>query len=136
MADAPTLGSSSGDLSLFRVLIQAVSKLTQLQRIGNTLPFGSVLAVTLGTSSAQIIGPDPNRTGIIFHNASLTIPILVAPITDANGNALAPTFASPQGGFIIYPADYLPLSGNVQIAFNGAAQSSSGVPLTILTSSF
>src|SRR5271166_637698 len=76
-----------------------LGKLAQLQRIGNTLPVGAVLGTTVGTASQQVIGADANRTGITFHNAGTSVPVLFAPAADANGNALAPTFATPAGGF-------------------------------------
>lgn len=113
-----------------------LAKLAQLQRIGNTLPVGAVLGTTIGTVSQQVIGADPNRTGIVFHNAGTSVPLLFAPATDANGAALAPTFSSPQGGFVVLPLDYLPLSGNVQSPWNGAAQSGTTNAASMVTSSF
>src|ERR1043166_987906 len=113
-----------------------LGKLAQLQRIVNTLPLGAVLSTTVGTTNAQVIAADSTRTGIVFHNAGTPVPLLVAPSTDANGTALSPTFSSPQGGLVILPLDYLPLSGNVQTAWTAAAQTATANPLTIITSNY
>lgn len=113
-----------------------LGKLANLQRIGNTLPVGQVLGTTVGTTNIQVIAADTTRTGIVFHNAGTSVSVLVAPSTDANGKAIAPTFTAPQGGLVILPLDYLPLSGNVQSVWTGSAQSGASNALTIITSSF
>jgi len=142
MSNVDQGGGPAGDtgsgtfIAVLRALLTNVSKLVQLQRIVNTLPYGGVLAVNnVGTAFAQVIPADQSRTALVFHNPSLTTSVMVAPMVDKNGAALAPTFAAPAGGMLILPTDYLPISGNCQAAHGAVAQIASS-PLTIITSTF
>jgi hypothetical protein len=96
----------------------------------NAFVLGPVTAINnLGTTSVQVIAADTTRTSIVFHNPMSATTVLVC---------LAPTvatFSAPGGSFVVLPQDYLPLTGNVQSAWNGVAQAGSTCSLTIASSS-
>ncbi len=117
-----------------RLLLAAVNGLTQVLKIGfaSTLPVSAPLAINnLGTSSIQVIGANPARTSLLFHNPNDSVSIIVCPATNASGAALAASFATRGGGFLILPQDYLPFSGNCQTAWNAIAASGGTNGLTI-----
>ncbi len=77
---------------------------------------GSVLAVTAITTAAKsALAANSTRKRIIFHNpntdSGLNNNLMVYPTKDMNGAALAPTFAAPGGGFVIFPGASLEVSG-------------------------
>jgi hypothetical protein len=88
-------------------------------------PIGIAIA-NLGTGSTQVIGPDPTRAGIVFHNPGTQI-IRVAP---ANL-----TLVPGSGGILIYPQEEEALFSDAAMALNCAwnavADSDSNNPLTI-----
>jgi hypothetical protein len=90
------------------------------------IPVESVIGTgTLTTTSIQVLAAGTGRSALVFHNPSTntTTFILVAPATDTNGNAISATFASPGGGFLIPPQQYISISGSVcALAWNGVAQ--------------
>jgi hypothetical protein len=96
----------------------------------NAFVLGPVTAINnLGTTSMQVIAADTTRTSIVFHNPMSATTVLVC---------LAPTVATftlPGGNWIVLPQDYLPLTGNVQGAWNAVAQAGNACSLTITSSS-
>lgn len=77
---------------------------------------GSVLAVTAITTAAKAaLSANSTRQKIVFHNpntdGTLNNNLLVYPVKDMNGAALAPTFAAPGGGFVIFPGASLEIAG-------------------------
>lgn len=87
---------------------------------------------TLTTTSVQVIAADSTRNALLFHNPGDSISLLVAPATDSSGNAISLSLAARQGGYIVSPHDFVPLTGNnCQLAWNGISLSGSSNPLTI-----
>jgi hypothetical protein len=99
---------------------------------GNSLGVNNIGSV----SNVQVIPQDQARKSITFHNPNVggNINILVSQTVDANGNALAPTFASPGGGYVIFPGGTYTFTGDIQGAWQAIAQSSSNQGLTISSS--
>jgi hypothetical protein len=94
---------------------------------------GKTTAVNnVSTVNAQVIGPNPNRVRITFHNPGL-VDILVAMVRDVNGAVLAPTFTSRGGSFLIFAnGGEKAFDGECQLAFNAVAASGAANPLTIV----
>ena len=96
---------------------------------GSTLGFNTVSSI-----GAQVIGFDQTRRTIVFGNPSATNTIIVYQTTDANGNALAPSNASPGGGWPILPSAMLTFTGDVQGAWGAFASSGSTNGISIMSS--
>jgi hypothetical protein len=80
----------------------------------------------LGTSSQQVVGPDPTRAGIVFHNpGTQIIRVMPANVTPVSGS----------GGILIYPQEEEALFSDAAMALNAAwnavADSGANNPLTI-----
>ncbi len=90
----------------------------------------------IGTGGGQVIAADPQRKIITFHNPNYVsnIILMIYQMLDVNGNALAPTFASPGGGWVIVPAAYLSFTGDCQGAWGAVSQSAANNGLTIISS--
>jgi hypothetical protein len=93
---------------------------------------GRVTPVTLGTGTAPIIGINPGRQSIVFHNPG-TVTVYVAPMLNASGNPFLPTLLNPSGCFQIVAGGTLVLSGEIQCAWQGFCASGAN-PFTIMES--
>ncbi len=116
-----------------RLLIVAVNSLPQVLKIGfaNTFPINIPVSVNnLGTSSIQVIGADPTRSALTFHNPG-SATIIVCPSVNSVGSAMTASFTTRGGGFIIGPGETLPFSGICQTAWNAIANSGAANGLTI-----
>jgi hypothetical protein len=92
-----------------------------LNRLNYQIP---VSAATLGFNSlssvgAQVIGYDGQRVKIIFSNPNNSSTVYVYQTQDANGNALAPSLASPGGAWPVLPGAVAEFSGDVQGNWGG-----------------
>ena len=96
---------------------------------------GKTTAVNnLGAANQQVIAQNVNRVQITFHNPG-TVDVLVAMARDVNGAAIAPTFSSRGGGFVIFAnGGEKTFSGECQLAWTGCAVSGSTNALTIVES--
>jgi hypothetical protein len=93
---------------------------------------GKSTPCTLGTSPSSIIGGNPERVQIVFHNPGVST-AYVAPTTTATGAALVPSLSALAGTFQIVAGATLVLMGEIQCAFQGFS-ASAGNPLTIFES--
>jgi hypothetical protein len=93
---------------------------------------GKSTPVTLGTSAAPVIGINPERQQIVFHNPG-TVSVYVAPTTTATGAPLLPTLSALAGTFQIPSGGTLVLMGEMQCAWQGFA-AAVGNPLTVFES--
>jgi hypothetical protein len=91
---------------------------------------GKSTAISLGTSAAPVIGVNPERQTIMFHNPG-TSAAYIAPTTTATGAPLVPTLSALAGTFQIPAGGTLVLTGEMQIAWQGASM---GNPLTVFES--
>lgn len=138
-------GSGAAPMAAGNSLADAVSKLQAIAaNLGqqnniayrsNALAVGTLLGFnSLGTAVTQVLAIDTSqnpRTGIVFHNPMSATAVIVSP------TSIGATFASPGGGWIIMPFDYLPLAGNVaSFAWSAAVQAGTAGALTIATSPF
>ena len=100
---------------------------------GNSLGVNNV-----GSSvNVKVIAADPGRQSITFHNPNVAgsgVNVLISQTVDANGNALAPTFAAPGGGYVMLPGTTYTFTGDIQGAWQAIAQSGSTNGLTIASS--
>jgi len=81
-------------------------------------PIGSGVALT--TVSIQIIGQNPTRRGLLFHNRSQTLSLYIA---------VSPIAAGAAGSLLLFPGAYSPLFSEgmyATCAWNGAMVSSTG----------
>ena len=90
----------------------------------------------VGTAGAQVISPDPQRRTITFCNPNIVgnVNLMVFQMLDVNGNAVAPTFAAPGGGWTVFPGAFLTFSGDCQGAWGAIAQTGLANGLTIISS--
>jgi hypothetical protein len=93
---------------------------------------GKSTPVSLGTTTAPLVGANPDRQSIMFHNPG-SATAYVAPTTIATGAALVPTLAALAGCFTIPAGASLVLNGEMQCAWQGFA-SALGNPLTVFES--
>jgi hypothetical protein len=93
---------------------------------------GKSTPCSLGTSPAPIIGVNPDRQGIMFHNPG-SATAYVAPTTTAVGAPLVPTLSALAGTFQIPSGGTLVLMGEMQCAWQGFS-ASMGNPLTVFES--
>ena len=102
--------------------------------VGGTSGGKTTAINNVSTVNAQVIGPNPSRVQITFHNPGL-VDILVAMVRDASNAVLAPTFASRGGAFLVYAnGGEKTFSGECQFAWNAVAASGAANPLTIVES--
>lgn len=87
----------------------------------------------IGTTGAQIIGGNPSRVTITFHNPG-TNTVYVYPMTQASGAALAPTLTVLGGTFVVLAASLLTFTGEVQVAWGAFATAGAANPLTVMES--
>lgn len=86
----------------------------------------------LGISPSTVLALNQSRQSVIFHNPG-SVNILVAQALDSAGATLVVSFASPGGGFVIYPGGMLTVTGNAaQGGWQACAASGSTGALTIL----
>jgi hypothetical protein len=97
---------------------------------------GNVLGVNNvgNVSNIQVIGQDPGRKQLVFHNPNATNNLLVSPTQDATGATLNPTFSSPGGGYLIFPGGFLTLTGDVQGAWQAIASTGVVNGITVASS--
>ncbi len=90
----------------------------------------------VGIVGAQVIGADPQRKSISFANPNLVTQtsLLVFQMTDANGNALAPTFATPGGGWPVLAGGIITFTGDCQGAWGAVAQGGATNGLSVISS--
>jgi hypothetical protein len=106
-----------------------------------------VLAASLTTTPGIVLGADPARQNITFHNPG-AIDIFVAPTTIAFSPnpatgvttitgpdpALVPSVAAPQGCFVVYAnGGTIVIAGECQKAWQAFSRTATA-PLTIMTS--
>lgn len=95
--------------------------------LGSTIPYDN-----LTTAQVTVLAAQQSRQSVIFHNPG-SVNILVAQLLDTAGSTIVATFASPGGGFVIYPGGMLTIKGNAaQGAWRACAESGSTGALTIL----
>lgn len=101
----------------------------QQARLSGDVPVLGPIGVgyaTLGTTSAEVIGADAVRHGLIFHNPGSVI----FRVTPANLTPVAGV-----GGIPVYPQSELPILGeeltDVNCAWNAVADSGANNPVTI-----
>jgi hypothetical protein len=112
-----------------------VGLMIRAQQLSASYAIGATISLnTLTTTSIQVLAAAVGRSGIVFHNPSDTIPMLLAPATDASGNAIAATFALRGGAYLLLPQSYLAVSGsNCQLAWNAVSSTGPTNPITIAT---
>jgi hypothetical protein len=88
---------------------------------------------TVGATFTQVIGQNPSRATISFHNPG-TVNLLVGPMMTATGAPNTPTAAAPGGAYLLYPGGVIQLDGECQNAYGALAASGGGNPLTITES--
>lgn len=88
---------------------------------------------SLGTTMAQVVGGNPARVSITFHNPG-TISVYVAPTVNAQGAPFTPMGGALGGAFLILSGGLLTLTGEVQTPWQAMAASGSNQPLTITES--
>jgi len=94
---------------------------------------GKVTPVTVTTSGAQVIGINPSRVTITFHNPG-SQNLYVYQMNQANGQPLNPTLSALAGTFQIFPGAFFVVSGECQVAWGALAASGATNPLTIMES--
>jgi hypothetical protein len=97
----------------------------------STATGGKITAALVGTTGAVVIGANPSRQVIVFHNPTASgNNLYVYQTVNAVGGVNAPTLAAPQGSFIVLPGATLTVTGECQ---NQCAAFASGAnsPLTI-----
>ena len=104
----------------------------------NSASGGRVYAFNnLTTAPQQVVGQNPSRQKITFHNPG-TVDLFVAPATVQNSGsdvALAPTTAALGGCIRIYAnGGTLSITGECQKPWQAFAASGSGNPLTVVDS--
>lgn len=89
---------------------------------------GATVAITgITTSNAQVLAADPSRSSVTFHNPNVSgtnanNSIIVCQASDTSGSAIAATFTSPAGGFVILAGAERTFKGStVGLAWNAAA---------------
>lgn len=87
----------------------------------------------LGTTMVQVIGGNPSRAAITFHNPGLNT-LYVAPTLNAQGNAFTPTLASLGGTFEIVAGGLLTITGECQMPWQALVATGSNQPLTVMES--
>ena len=93
---------------------------------GKVTPFN-----TISTTPQQVIGPNPNRASIMFHNPGPQ-DIIVAPTIQANGQPLTVLTSLLGGGFRVFAnGGTLMLTGECQTAYQAFSVSGSSLPLTV-----
>jgi hypothetical protein len=100
---------------------------------GNVLAFNNINT----TTPTPIVGVDPARTKITFHNPGI-IDIFVAPAsvsTGAQDVPFVPTIASPGGCFVVYAnGGTLVIDGECQKGWQALSRTGSAQPLTVMVS--
>lgn len=87
----------------------------------------------LGTSAQTVIGPNPQRTSLTFHNPGTNI-FYVAPLLNAQGQSFTPTLSALGGTFEIGPGATIVLQGETQFGWQALAAAGSNNPLTVMES--
>ena len=95
---------------------------------GKVTPLNNV-----GTSFAQVIGANPSRLSIGFHNPG-TITLYVGPLVTASGSANSPSSGSLGGAFILPPGTTQVFTGECQTAWGAFAVSGTTNPLSVVES--
>jgi hypothetical protein len=93
---------------------------------------GKSTPCTLSTTTAPVIGINPERQTIMFHNPG-TSTAYIAPTATATGAALVPTLSALAGCFSIPAGATLVLQGEMQCSWQGFA-AAMGNPLTVFES--
>lgn len=88
---------------------------------------------TLGTSPIPVIGGNPSRQSITFHNPG-TINVYVAMVSNAVGAVLTPSLAALGGTFVVFPGGFLIITGECQLAWQAFSASGSNNPITVMES--
>lgn len=95
---------------------------------------GKVTAVNnLGTAPLSVIGANPARQKITFHNPG-TVNLYVFCRVDVNGNLQTCSLASLGGSYVIFPGAVFELTGECQRSYSAFAASGVNNPLTITES--
>jgi hypothetical protein len=93
---------------------------------GKVTPFNNI-----STTPQQVLPPNPQRAKATFHNPG-AVDIIVAPLTQANGQALTVSTALLGGGFRVYAnGGDRPVDGECQTGWQAFSVSGSGNPLTV-----
>ena len=88
----------------------------------------------LGQSGQQVVGPNPARTTLTFHNPGTVSNIYVYPVVAGDGTPMSPGVVTLGGTFVVWPGATVSLSGEIQTAWAAFAQSGGGNPLTVMES--
>lgn len=88
----------------------------------------------LGTAPITVIGGNPQRVSITFHNPG-AISVYVAPLITALGAALVPALPNTLGGtFQVSPGGLLIITGECQVGWQAFAANGATASLTIMES--
>ncbi len=121
--------------STLQLIARQMGQQSKGQSAASAFSIGSTLGVgNIGSAaSVAVVGANAGRSVLLFHNPGDSVPLLIAPATDANGAPLTVTFSSRAGGYLLLPQDYLFLTGiNTQLAWNVIAQSgTTNNPITV-----
>jgi hypothetical protein len=93
---------------------------------GKVTPFNNI-----STTPQQVIAGNPQRTKVTFHNPG-TIDIFVAPMTQANGQALTVSTSLLGGTYLVYAngGDRV-IDGECSTAWQAFSRTATGNPLTV-----
>lgn len=133
---ALTRGDSLSDaVSRLGAIAQNLGQANNIAYRSNALAIGTTLGFNaIGTTATTVLSPDTSqfpRTGILFHNPMSATAVIVSPLS------IAATFATPGGGYVILPYDYLPVAGAVAaFAWTAAGQAGTTCALTVASSNY
>lgn len=119
---------------LLRVLAVSLLSLSAFSVSAQTPGQPYTWPVSVGTSSAQVIGPDTTRRRIAFYNSSDTAKIAVCPTVSRKDSSLITCAVNGPGSITLLPYQSHQLDAvepsSVNTAWNAIA-SSAGSPLTV-----
>lgn len=94
---------------------------------GKVTPFNNI-----STTPQQVIGPNTQRSKLTFHNPGNTSDIFVAPILQANGQALTVSTSLLGGTYRVYAnGGTTVIDGECQGAWQAFSATGSALPLTV-----
>lgn len=88
---------------------------------------------TLNTTPASVVGINPSRMSITFHNPG-TVDVYVYMLVTATGAAAAPSLSSLGGCFKVFAGGLLVITGECQGAWGAFSASLTNQPLTVMES--
>jgi hypothetical protein len=96
---------------------------------GKVTPFNNI-----STTPQQVLAADPSRAKVTFHNPG-SVDIIVAPLVQANGQALTVSTLLLGGGYRVFSnGGTLLIDGECQTGFQAFSVSGTGNSLTVSSS--